>query len=122
MTDVEKLIAEARRIATKGVQVNDGHTYGVHAHDLVEYSETIMALIDVYEATAAELRMRTWQFDDAESVREDNARLAEDAEAERDRYCRAIERVVAVPNEFEWDVPPTAGGILAAALDETKED
>lgn len=120
MTDVEKLIAEARRIATKGVQVNDGHTYGVHAHDLVEYSETIMALIDVYEATAAELRMRTWQFEDAEAVREDNARLAEDAEAERDHYRREIEEA----RTHEWSSFGDSGTyrILTAALDETKED
>lgn len=44
--DAEALITEARKVATKGVQINDGHTYSVHAHDLVEYSETIMALIE----------------------------------------------------------------------------
>lgn len=39
-----------------------------------------------------------------------------------DRYRAAIEAVAAVPNEFEWDVPPTAKHILDRALDEKGGD
>ena len=39
------LTGKALRLASKGVQINDGHTYNVHAHDLVEYAETIRALV-----------------------------------------------------------------------------
>ncbi len=44
MTNKE-LIQDALRIANKGVQINDGHQYMVPAHDLVEYAETIKALV-----------------------------------------------------------------------------
>ena len=46
-TDDERgaLVDHALRIASKGVQINDGHTYSVHAHDLVDYAETIRALV-----------------------------------------------------------------------------
>lgn len=46
-TDAEReaLVDHALRIASKGVQINDGHTYSVHAHDLVDYAETIRALV-----------------------------------------------------------------------------
>ncbi len=39
------LIAEAHRVAGLGVQIDDGHTYQVPARDLVQYAETIRALI-----------------------------------------------------------------------------
>lgn len=45
MTD-QKLIDAALTLASRGVQINDGHTYEVPAHDLVEYSETIRALVE----------------------------------------------------------------------------
>lgn len=67
----------------------------------------------------------------AEAEREMHARelhhfeeekLRAEAEAERDRYRNAIEAATAVPNEFEWDVPPTAKHILTRALNDKEAD
>lgn len=44
------LTEEALRLASKGVQINDGHVYNVHAHDLVDYAETIRALVEEVES------------------------------------------------------------------------
>lgn len=49
MSETKNLIQDALRIATKGVQINDGHRYRVPAHDLVEYAETIKALVVALE-------------------------------------------------------------------------
>lgn len=43
----EALIAHALDIATKGVQINDGHKYLVAAADLVDFAETIKALTEM---------------------------------------------------------------------------
>ncbi|WP_091232573.1 hypothetical protein [Microbacterium sp. 3J1] len=48
-TEREALIDHALALASKGVQVNDGHTYGVHAHDLVDYADTIRALVEILQ-------------------------------------------------------------------------
>lgn len=50
MNKHQELIDEALRVSTKGVQVNDGHQYLISAHDLVEYAETIKALVVALEA------------------------------------------------------------------------
>ena len=54
---------------------------------------------------ALEARAKTRQAIDPPTA------LALIAELRRAREC--IEKVRAVPNEFEWDVPPTAKQILA---------
>lgn len=33
-------------LASKGVQINDGYTYNLHAADIVDYNETIRALVE----------------------------------------------------------------------------
>lgn len=111
-TDIDALIAEAFKVAKKGVQINDGHTYNVHAHDLVEYSETIMVLMDALESTAAELRQE----------RELTASLAQlvdrDTEAELARAQEVIEKVRHVA-ETPGDYITTRGAIqyILAAYD-----
>lgn len=49
-------------------------------------------------------------------------KLRAEAEAERDRYRNAIEAATAVPNEFEWDVPPTEKHILTRALSDKEAE
>lgn len=46
----DELLAYALNLASKGVQTDDGHQYLVHAHDLVDYAETIRALVADHKA------------------------------------------------------------------------
>lgn len=49
------LLIAARLVAGKRVQKDDGHIYQVPAKDLVEYSVTILALVDIVEALQGHL-------------------------------------------------------------------
>lgn len=49
MSDNKKLIAEARKVAGKGVSTDDGFTYLVPAADLAEYWRVINGLISTLE-------------------------------------------------------------------------
>ena len=46
----KELIAAARKVAYKGVAMDDGYTYSVPARDLVRYRETILKLVHALES------------------------------------------------------------------------
>lgn len=46
----------ALSLASKGVQINDGHIYNVHAADIVDYNETIRALVEELDNLIAATR------------------------------------------------------------------
>ena len=46
LTSYTKLLADARKVAMKGVPKDDGHSYLVPSADLAAYQKTILALID----------------------------------------------------------------------------
>jgi len=143
MTDnIPALIAEARRLIAHTRTYN----FGMRSADKLAH-KVAGELADALEAEHKRADSVQFALDGFRSVaRGDSAYLierAEKAEAERDRYrdlarrtelqCQdaekeaahyraAIERVVAVPNEFEWDVPPTAHHILSRALDENGDE
>lgn len=48
--DADEILAYALNLAGKGVQIDDGHQYLVHAHDLVDYAETLRALVADHKA------------------------------------------------------------------------
>lgn len=53
--DQETLIADALKVASRGVQADDGHTYNVPARDLAEYAETIKALVETVRLLGSEI-------------------------------------------------------------------
>ncbi len=70
----------------------------------------IASLADALEDTVREMHAR-----ELHHFEEEQARAK--AEAERDELRAVIAEVLVVPNEFEWDVPPTAKRILSRIPD-----